>query len=111
FHCFFFQAEDVIRDRNVTGVQTCALPIFSQCTRNVLLHRGHYFEEKKYPFSWCGLSLGRHLQIILATKLFLSLDCLSIDCFSWEIGRASCRERVLVSVDVVTLREKVIYLL
>ena len=25
--CFFFQAEDGIRDRLVTGVQTCALPI------------------------------------------------------------------------------------
>src|SRR5437773_11656958 len=25
--CFFFQAEDGIRDRDVTGVQTCALPI------------------------------------------------------------------------------------
>src|SRR5699024_12074607 len=24
---FFYQAEDGIRDRNVTGVQTCALPI------------------------------------------------------------------------------------
>src|SRR5699024_11594427 len=24
----FFQAEDGIRDRNVTGVQTCALPIY-----------------------------------------------------------------------------------
>src|SRR5699024_11614201 len=27
---FFFQAEDGIRDRNVTGVQTCALPISSR---------------------------------------------------------------------------------
>src|SRR5699024_10503217 len=27
---FFFQAEDGIRDRNVTGVQTCALPISIQ---------------------------------------------------------------------------------
>src|SRR5699024_11815598 len=27
FTVFFFQAEDGIRDRNVTGVQTCALPI------------------------------------------------------------------------------------
>src|SRR5690625_5321968 len=30
-HCdffFFFQAEDGIRDGHVTGVQTCALPIF-----------------------------------------------------------------------------------
>src|SRR6266704_2312346 len=26
---FFFQAEDGIRDRNVTGVQTCALPIWA----------------------------------------------------------------------------------
>src|SRR5437773_12361902 len=26
---FFFQAEDGIRDRDVTGVQTCALPIFT----------------------------------------------------------------------------------
>src|SRR5699024_11704257 len=26
--CFYFQAEDGIRDRNVTGVQTCALPIW-----------------------------------------------------------------------------------
>ena len=25
---FFFQAEDGIRDRLVTGVQTCALPIY-----------------------------------------------------------------------------------
>src|SRR5207249_7651153 len=29
FFFFFFQAEDGIRDRNVTGVQTCALPIYS----------------------------------------------------------------------------------
>src|SRR2546429_2069836 len=29
FFVFFFQAEDGIRDVAVTGVQTCALPIFS----------------------------------------------------------------------------------
>src|SRR5262249_56456974 len=28
--CFFFQAEDGIRDWSVTGVQTCALPIFAE---------------------------------------------------------------------------------
>src|SRR5207248_7323351 len=26
--CLFFRAEDGIRDRTVTGVQTCALPIY-----------------------------------------------------------------------------------
>src|SRR5699024_11403873 len=30
---FFFQAEDGIRDRNVTGVQTCALPIYDENTK------------------------------------------------------------------------------
>src|SRR5206468_7435299 len=29
---FFFQAEDGIRDLIVTGVQTCALPICSDCS-------------------------------------------------------------------------------
>src|SRR5437773_10486327 len=29
--CFFFQAEDGIRARDVTGVQTCALPICASC--------------------------------------------------------------------------------
>src|SRR5258708_10313067 len=31
---FFFQAEDGIRDDLVTGVQTCALPIFGDQTRS-----------------------------------------------------------------------------
>src|SRR5437660_10960534 len=30
--CFFFQAEDGIRDGHVTGVQTCALPISGAST-------------------------------------------------------------------------------
>src|SRR5438309_7449705 len=30
FCFFFFQAEDGIRDGTVTGVQTCALPIYSR---------------------------------------------------------------------------------
>src|SRR2546430_12746067 len=32
--CFFFQAEDGIRDLTVTGVQTCALPIYEQGNRS-----------------------------------------------------------------------------
>src|SRR5437016_2394647 len=30
YSCFFFQAEDGIRDWSVTGVQTCALPIYPE---------------------------------------------------------------------------------
>src|SRR6266478_562081 len=33
---FFFQAEDGIRDLTVTGVQTCALPIWRRRAREVL---------------------------------------------------------------------------
>src|SRR5207302_2602270 len=32
---FFFQAEDGIRDLHVTGVQTCALPIFVRTIRQI----------------------------------------------------------------------------
>src|SRR5699024_11736006 len=35
---FFFQAEDGIRDRNVTGVQTCALPIYSNFPHGLHIH-------------------------------------------------------------------------
>src|SRR5262249_58130084 len=50
FVCFFFQAEDGIRDWSVTGVQTCALPISAPaadqrvladgCAREVGAERG-----------------------------------------------------------------------
>src|SRR5204863_4013673 len=36
YYIFFFQAEDGIRDLYVTGVQTCALPIFSREKRGGL---------------------------------------------------------------------------
>ena len=40
FFCFFFQAEDGIRDTSVTGVQTCALPIFANVEFSNLSHVG-----------------------------------------------------------------------
>src|SRR3989441_11236388 len=46
---FFFQAEDGIRDKLVTGVQTCALPIFSPTSA------GFYV--------WVLLSLGEMVEV------------------------------------------------
>src|SRR5258708_17696752 len=40
FVCFFFQAEDGIRDDLVTGVQTCALPISGAAGRRGRVLRG-----------------------------------------------------------------------
>ena len=49
---FFFQAEDGIRDIGVTGVQTCALPIYRsgwQMIKNFSLrHRLHLLLELLY---------------------------------------------------------------
>src|SRR5437667_6359985 len=54
FFCFFFfQAEDGIRDRDVTGVQTCALPIY---------YRPENHEDKAIPA--LVLSRGRRTRAL-----------------------------------------------
>src|SRR5699024_11561292 len=49
--CSFFQAEDGIRDRNVTGVQTCALPIYERIGHIDQAHEviERALEEEKHP--------------------------------------------------------------
>ena len=50
--CFFFQAEDGIRDYDVTGVQACALPIFGRrnLTRDIVSTRvGHDMADRYVP--------------------------------------------------------------
>src|SRR6266850_8536333 len=52
--CFFFQAEDGIRDYKVTGVQTCALPIWVAATggsTNAVLHLLAMAREAGVPLS------------------------------------------------------------
>src|SRR5260370_13423594 len=48
---FFFQAEDGIRDSSVTGVQTCALPIYmfslSERIKRRLVQKWEYKREKR----------------------------------------------------------------
>src|SRR5690606_41171145 len=48
---FFFQAEDGIRDFHVTGVQTCALPIW---------HRQHVPLPVRYAPPRSARDVGRH---------------------------------------------------
>src|SRR5699024_1042775 len=56
---FFFQAEDGIRDRNVTGVQTCALPICPQ---------GRFGEAEQLDGSvlLAAEAVGKHLFLTFA---------------------------------------------
>src|SRR5687767_15468928 len=105
--CFFFQAEDGIRDKLVTGVQTCALPIStlvlsvaSESNINNTLH----FEQPKELLQ--SQSCGR-------TNLFRSVrrginPNLCAIASSCKIGRASCRERVWIAVDAGFLVKTVV---
>src|SRR2546426_4914325 len=67
---FFFQAEDGIRDYKVTGVQTCALPIWSApstmsspfCdTRRALIPKSGVCAPCDKPYACCSAALQRRL--------------------------------------------------
>src|SRR2546426_5674285 len=64
FFFFFFQAEDGIRDYKVTGVQTCALPIFTMFRRSD-------FIEEMYAFSFVlanfGIAMAARMPMITTT--------------------------------------------
>src|SRR6266851_8909917 len=52
---FFFQAEDGIRDRDVTGVQTCALPILPPGFPPTEIEGEHYWDGglvSNTPLEW-----------------------------------------------------------
>src|SRR5205085_5308771 len=94
----FFQAEDGIRDLTVTGVQTCALPIFS-CEGSVRLIR----EAKRRRLQVTCEATPHHFTLDdgavegyatnakMNPPLRLASD---VEAVREEIGRASCRERV-----------------
>src|SRR5690625_6859778 len=89
FCIFFFQAEDGIRDGHVTRVQTCALPIFEEPFEGLL----RAFRQE--------VRLGRVALWRSSTpntdKASRSTMSRSSAARSWQIGRASCRERESIS--------------
>src|SRR5256885_5228566 len=59
---FFFQAEDGIRDYKVTGVQTCALPIYKPVAEFIKLSRKTGFNPVFVNISFVGANaLAREL--------------------------------------------------
>src|SRR5690606_40862979 len=93
-YSFFFQAEDGIRDFHVTGVQTCALPIFKRkeyrtgqilqtcATNNVII--------PVYVTRDLGLRFDETHPLAGGTDTLFFVEA----CARGEIGRASCRGRV-----------------
>src|SRR5437762_10843648 len=55
FFFFFFQAEDGIRDTSVTGVQTCALPIWLR-GRDVPVLCWSPVPPRRHAIDWCRYS-------------------------------------------------------
>src|SRR5689334_25370369 len=80
---FFFRAEDGIRDGTVTGVQTCALPIFTGGSRGPggAMVKAFAREGARVAFNYASSDAD-------------------------EIGRASCRERVRMSAVAVLCDKK-----
>ena len=81
---FFFQAEDGIRDWSVTGVQTCALPIWIFLEPE-LATSSRMFEFVYKMFGEGNAVIPKARMGAIAKQLSGSLK---------QIGRASCRERV-----------------
>src|SRR5438132_9028002 len=108
---FFFQAEDGIRDHCVTGVQTSALPISSTARRpndaaaaHPLAHSGgravhggaaHLAQR---PVRWVARARARRHAVVAGAGGGAAAGR--------EIGRASCRERVEISVGGVWVEAK-----
>src|SRR5437867_7151463 len=87
---FFFQAEDGIRDRTVTGVQTCALPISCQAFLPLLRKSKAARIVNVSSESGSLAHMGAGPPAYQMTKGALNALTRTLA----EIGRASCRERV-----------------
>src|SRR5256885_11848926 len=67
---FFFQAEDGIRDYKVTGVQTCALPIYRVVLNEINTIPG-FTATSAYARLWeaTGLAYGELIERLIALAL------------------------------------------
>src|SRR5256885_12809657 len=102
---FFFQAEDGIRDYKVTGVQTCALPIWLPRQRaaprgrrrrqhgDLLPHRRRRLRRARRARAGSGGGAGDDEQPRARQ----------------QIGRGACRERGEISVGAVSFKKKIKY--
>src|SRR3989442_7695333 len=71
---FFFQAEDGIRDADVTGVQTCALPIsVAPACRNCCLTRRTANGDELSTWTWSIQVAATSLRVLLRKSIRITL--------------------------------------
>src|SRR5437016_9485761 len=89
---FFFQAEDGIRDWSVTGVQTCALPIWLVLGEEHEARLTARVRTVQAPGGCGALRLGAELIRAVSPD-----SVVHVSTPTWEIGRArvgkECRSR------------------
>src|SRR5256885_11158068 len=90
--CFFFQAEDGIRDYKVTGVQTCALPIYGTSYFASVSADGRRVAFDSGASNLVSDDTNGRDDVFVHDRLTGQTIRASVD--PAEIGRASCRERV-----------------
>src|SRR5687768_18289802 len=105
---FFFQAEDGIRDVAVTGVQTCALPIWWPDSPRLARVRQQRARAMRplVALEVCALEVfpgeaqtERRRRIDLDERVVANAQrAHASERAVGKIGRASCRERVEISV-------------
>src|SRR5205823_7899325 len=94
------QAEDGIRDKLVTGVQTCALPILWTTNRPTILPRWPALLATPELFmfatneTWVWFPTSTRDWDWRGVNLFGQFPPTTISATPMQIGRASCRERV-----------------
>src|SRR5215510_12168152 len=94
---FFFQAEDGIRYGHVTGVQTCALPIFCRLRDQIAIG---------LPY-WRRAVDDDEQEIGDAASLERTLDALALDDLDRVTDPRGVHERDLQAVEVDHLRDEV----
>src|SRR3546814_4105958 len=95
FFFFFSSRRRHTRCALVTGVQTCALPIFTKKQRDLLLYINNYTQETGLSPSFEEMKLGLDLKSKSGIhRLINALVERGFLARMPKIGRASCRERV-----------------
>src|SRR5216684_3533889 len=96
---FFFQAEDGIRDVAVTGVQTCALPIF----REVLTLNGYTVIDTGDPFEARRIAERQPIQLLLTDVVMPIMNGIEL---AQRVEAASPTTKVILMSGYVTAAVK-----